>query len=169
MGYDRSNLQGYFAESFVRVLASAAGLIASKSDLDMMGVDFTLSLPGARGTQRFPRIDVQVKSWSRAAGTADALHFPMKATHYNLLAGGDWSVPRHLFLVVVPDDVDQYTSADGEALRLRHCGYWASLASQPQVDVQRKSVTIHVPKRNVLTVRSLRALLSPVPAQRVTS
>jgi hypothetical protein len=170
MGYGRSNLQGYFGESFVRVLASAAGLIASKEDLDVMGVDFTLGLPASRGTTRFPKIEVQVKSWSRAAGPAEAWHYPMRAAHYNDLAGAGYCVPRYLFLVVVPEDVDRYTQADDEALRLRHCGYWASLADQAPIDAQQqKTITVRVPKRNMLTVSALRALMTPVPAQRVAT
>jgi hypothetical protein len=172
MGYGRYNLQGYFGESFVRVLASAAGLIASKPDIDVIGIDFTLSYPGSRGTTRFPMIDVQVKSWSRAAGSVDAWHYPMEVAHYNGLAGEDYCVPRYLFLVVVPDDAEQYAYADGDALRLRHCGYWASLADRPPVGTdQQKTITVRVPKRNLLTVPALRALLTevPIPAQQVVT
>ncbi|BCB86601.1 DUF4365 domain-containing protein [Phytohabitans suffuscus] len=167
MAYGGSNLQGYFGESFVRVLASAAGRIASKPDIDMMGVDFTLSYPGSRGTTRFPMIDVQVKSWSRAVGSVDVWHYPMKVAHFNNLAGGGYSVPRYLFLVVVPDDEAQYAEADVDALQLRHCGYYVSLASRPQVDAgQQKQVTVPVPRQNVLTVQALRGLMHAVPAQR---
>jgi hypothetical protein len=170
MGYGRSNLQGYFGESFVRVLASAAGLIAGKEDLDMMGVDFTLGYPGSRGTTRFPKIEVQVKSWSRPAGPADAWHYPMKIAHYNNLAGDGYCVPRYLFLVVVPSDAEQYAYADDDALRLRHCGYWVSLADRPTVRIDpKKTITVQVPKRNMLTVPALRALLTGVPAQRVAT
>ena len=170
MGYGRYNLQGYFGESFVRVLASAAGLIASKEDVDVMGVDFSFGYPGSRGTTRFPKIEVQVKSWSRAAGPVDAWHYPMRVAHYNDLAGDDYCVPRFLFLVVVPEDVDRYTQADDEALRLRHCGYWVSLAGQAPIDAQQqKTITVRVPKRNLLTVSALRALMTPVPAQRMAT
>ena len=42
MRYGRYNHQGYFGESFVRVLASAAGLVAGKQDIDVTGVDFSI-------------------------------------------------------------------------------------------------------------------------------
>lgn len=170
MGYERYNLQGYFGESFVRVLASAAGLVASKADLDMMGVDFTLSYPGSRGTTRFPMIDVQVKSWSQTMGTDDAWHYPMRVSHYNDLAGDGYSIPRYLFLVLVPGKVNQYTDADVDALRLYHSGYWASLADQAPIDIrQQQSITVHVPKRNLLTVEALRGLIGAIPAQRAAT
>lgn len=170
MRYGRYNLQGYFGESFIRVLVSAAGLIASKEDIDVTGVDFTLGYPGSRGTTRFPKIEVQVKSWSQASESGGTWHYPMKVAHYNDLAGDDYCLPRYLFLVVVPDDVNLYTQADDEALRLHHCGYWVSLADRPRIDPRRqKKVTVPVPKRNLLTVSALRALMTPVPTQRVAT
>jgi uncharacterized protein DUF4365 len=170
MGYERSNVQGYFGESFVRVLASAAGLISGKPELDMMGVDLTLYYPGSRGTTQFPVIDVQVKSWSRPAGSADVWHYPMKVAQYNNLAGHAYSVPRFLFLVLVPEESEQYAYADGDALQLRHCGYWLSLADHAPIDVdEQKTITVRVPKRNMLTVPALRELLTAVPAQRVAT
>ncbi|MEU4676285.1 DUF4365 domain-containing protein [Micromonospora sp. NPDC023737] len=169
MGYGRFNLQGYFGESFVRVLASAAGLVASKHDLDVTGVDFTFDFPGSRGTTRFPKIDVQVKSWSRAVGSLDAWHYEMEVAHFNNLAGRDYHIPRYLFLIVVPDDIERYTDADADVLRLHHCGYWVSLADRPPIDSsRRRRVTVRVPKRNLLTVQALRDLMMPIPAQRAT-
>ncbi|GAA4693950.1 DUF4365 domain-containing protein [Phytohabitans rumicis] len=167
MRYGRYNWQGYFGESFVRVLASAAGLVAGKQDIDVTGVDFSIDFPGSRGTTRYPKIEVQVKSWSNPAGSADAWHYQMTADHFNDLAGPGFQVPRYLFLVIVPADAATYADADQRELRLRHCGYWASLADHTPVDAaQRHRVAVHVPRRNRLTVRALRSLMGAVPAQR---
>jgi hypothetical protein len=168
MRYGRFNLQGYFGESFVRVLASAAGLVATQHDVDVTGVDFTFDHPGSRGTTRYPKIEAQVKSWSRAAGAEDAWHYPMNVAHFNELADNDYHIPRYLFLIVVPDDSAAYTHADIDALHLRHCGYWVSLADRSRIDPARQSkVSVHVPRRNILTADVLRALMQPVPMQRV--
>jgi hypothetical protein len=170
MGFGRYNHQGYFGESFVRVLASAAGLIASAPDLDMTGVDFSINLPGHAGTVRYPKIEVQVKSWCSPRGSDDAWHYPMDVRHFNDLAGDDYIVRRYLFLVIVPDDHQRFAEADVVSLRLRHCGYWVSLANQARLDpTSRASTTVRVPKRNVLTSASLRGLLlDTVPAPRVS-
>ena len=54
-------------------------------------------------------------------------------------------------------------------LRLRHSGYWVSLADQaPRDAAVQRSVTVRVPKRNLLTVAAMRALMSPSPVLRVT-
>jgi hypothetical protein len=65
MGLDRNQHQGLFGESFVRVLASAAGLIVARAELDVTGEDLTISYKGVLGHTRHPKIGVQVKSWSR--------------------------------------------------------------------------------------------------------
>jgi hypothetical protein len=170
MSYGHYNHQGYFGESFVRVLVSAAGLIAGQQDVDHTGVDFSIDFPGVRGTARFPKIEAQVKSWSSPRGSDEAWHYPMDIGHYNNIAGIDFSVRRYLFLIIVPSDVREFAAVDENSMRLSHCGYWHSLADQPFIDpATRDSITVRVPKRNKLTVPGLLALLNPVPAQRVAS
>lgn len=158
-GLEQRTWQGYYGESFIRVLAASAGLIVSRADLDVTGEDFTVGYPGQRESLRYPKIDVQIKSWSRPTGTATSWRYRMRAEHYNELAGGLFYLPRYLFLVVVPDDPDRYTTVSNDALRLHRAGYWASFGKQRQVSgVQ--SLTVDVPRRNLLTPASLRALFS---------
>ena len=51
---DARNHQGKFGTDYVRVLASAAGLLWSVDDIDMDGVDLCVKLPGRtpRGSRR---------------------------------------------------------------------------------------------------------------------
>lgn len=168
MSYGRYNQQGYFAECFVRALAGAAGMISGQLDVDATGVDFFVNLPGARGTIRYPKIEAQVKSWSHPCGDAESWHYPMEVRHFNALAGTGFEIRRYLFLVIVPPDALHYVAADTQALRLRHCGYWASFADREPIDEQaQRRTTVLVPKRNVLTVPALQALMDRVPSQRV--
>lgn len=168
MSYGKYNHQGYFGESFVRVLASAAGLIAGQQDVDHTGVDFSIDFPGTRGTVRFPKIEAQVKSWSSPKGADLHWHYPMDVRHYNNLAGEGFAVARYLFLIVVPSDTGQYAQVDETSMRLSHCGYWASLRDAPVIDeAAQRHITVQVPKRNLLTVNGLRSLLGVVPVQRV--
>lgn len=170
MTYTKYNRQGYFGESFVRVLASAAGLIAGEQDVDTTGVDFSIDFPGTRGTVRYPKIEAQVKSWSSPKGTETHWQYPMEIANYNNLAGEGFAVPRYLFLIIVPDDERLYAHADETALRLSHCGYWRSLRDLPVIDpATRKNKTVDVPRRNLLTIDGLRSLLAPVPAQRAAA
>lgn len=54
--------QGKFAEDYVRALASAAGLIVFKDDVDDDGIDFGFRHHGPAGLVSSPAIEVQVKS-----------------------------------------------------------------------------------------------------------
>jgi hypothetical protein len=170
MTYGKYNHQGYFGESFVRVLVSAAGLIAGQQDVDHTGVDFSIDFPGTRGTARFPKIEAQVKSWSSPKGNDLHWHYPMDVNNYNNLAGEGFVVPRYLFLIIVPADTHEYAEVDQTSMRLSHCGYWASLEDRPLVDpAAQRHVTVHVPKGNLLSVSGLRALMRPIPARRVSA
>lgn len=168
MRFEKYNHQGYFGECFVRVLTGAAGLIAGELDVDVTGVDFFINEPGTRGTVRYPKIEVQVKSWHAPRGDSESWHYEMKVPHFNDLAGDGFQVPRYLFLVIVPPDAPEYTQAEPQALHLRHCAYWASLAKLRPIDERaQKKTTVRVPKQNVLTVQELQRLLGRVPAPRV--
>jgi hypothetical protein len=95
-------------------------------------------------------------------------HYGMTVDHFNDLAGPGYHVPRYLFLIVVPADRAIYAEADVDMLRLRHSGYWVSLADRALIDpAAQGSVTVHVHKRNLLTVAAMRALMSPIPVHRV--
>ncbi|MET8283604.1 DUF4365 domain-containing protein [Micromonospora sp. NPDC005174] len=124
--------------------------------------------PAQPTNQTRSKIEAQVKSWSSPRGTDLDWLYPIDVRHYNNLAGEGFAVSRYLFLIIVPADAGRYAQADETSLRLSHCGYWASLRTSPLIDhaVQRQ-VTVPVPKRNVLTVKGLRSLLEPRPAQRV--
>ncbi|WP_163511660.1 DUF4365 domain-containing protein [Fodinicola acaciae] len=163
MALDRSQHQGLYGESFVRVLASAAGLTVARPDLDVDGTDFTLGYPGALGTQRHPKIEVQVKSWARRrARLRDGYwRYHLRARHFNELAGDHFALPRYLIVVIVPDDYREYISVDHDAARLRHAAYWQSLERHDPVTLAPNSrVSVPIPEKNLLTVDALVGLMA---------
>jgi len=163
---DIRNHQGKFGEDYVRVLASAAGLVVGGYDLDQDGIDLTLLLPGPFRDVTSPRVDVQVKSWSTPRRTASGEHWLFRGLNelqFNKLAGDNFTVPRYLFLVVVPADTRDYVFFSPDEMRLHHLGYFLSLEDQPLIDRPRgdRQTTVRVPVGNVLTVRSLLTLIHP--------
>ena len=164
MGLDRNQHQGLFGESFVRVLASAAGLIVSRAELDVAGEDFTISHKGVLGATRHPKIDVQVKSWSHQCAVRRDGHwkYRMRARHFNELAGTDFALPRFLVLVIVPADCADYATTRHDVVELKHAAYWLSLQDrQPVNGAPDATVPVDVPEANLLTVEALRALMTP--------
>ncbi len=169
MGLDPNQHQGLFGESFVRVLASAAGLIVSRPDLDVDGCDFTISRKGVFGVTRHPKIDVQVKSWSRRrADRRDGYwKYRMQSKHFNELAGTDFALPRFLVLVSVPDDCADYATSHHDVVELKHAAYWLSLQDRKPVDgAPEAKIPVDVPVDNLLTVDALHTLMRPTGSAR---
>ncbi|MEG8183147.1 DUF4365 domain-containing protein [Nocardia terpenica] len=160
---DVRNQQGKFGADYIRVLASAAGLIWSQDDVDLDGIDLCLKLPG-RTTHGFsPRIDVQVKTVARLQDRHGLIDFDnLDQVQFNKLAGPGFTVPRYLFLVHVPASTTEYADLRTAGLLLRHIGYYLSLENSEPVSIpdRKRHVRVKIPMSNVLTAASLRALVT---------
>jgi Domain of unknown function (DUF4365) len=164
---DARQHQGKFGEDYVRVLASAAGLVVQNDDIDVDGVDLGLKFPGRVGPRSSPAIEVQVKTWSAPRVVDGRYAYPgLTERGFNRLAGDDYTVPRFLFVVMVPDSAEQYADFWTEGVLLRHLCYFHSLRDQPRLPRPRRDRhrTVHIPTANVLTLRTLRTLLDPALA-----
>ena len=154
--------QGLHGEGFIHALACAGGFTTSRMNLDLDGVDWQIAFPGPRGTARSPKIEVQVKSASSPLIKDDVIYYPLKVAHFNHLAGEGFQIPRFLSVVLVPPAAEHYAICTDENLRLSTAAYWLSLADQetlPTGTGDPQSVTVRVPRRNLLTVGSLGCLL----------
>jgi hypothetical protein len=161
---DARNHQGGYGEAFVSALAVAAGLRLAKPIPDIDGIDLCLWPDGVgsfRGA-RAPAVNVQVKSGSAATETDTTWGYRLEVRHFNFLADEMATIyPMFLFLVIVPRDWREYAAAEHDGLLLRNAVYWHSLADEdPILDAAGGAkTTVHVPKANLLTVDSLRALV----------
>jgi hypothetical protein len=70
---DANQHQGRFGEDYVRVLASAAGLIVLKDDLDTDEIDLGFRATGRCGRVYSPTIEAQIKTWSAPSGPSGYL------------------------------------------------------------------------------------------------
>lgn len=155
---DSRNHQGKFAEDYVRALASAAGLIVYKDDLDYDGIDFGFRFPGRSGHVASPAIEVQVKSWSKPVYVGPDLKYRgLNEIQYNRLVAGPFQVPRFLFLVVVPPVTDQYAKVETEGLTLSRLCYFRGFEGERPFNPPNRDrkATVSVSLGNVLTVRTL--------------
>ncbi|UGT42164.1 DUF4365 domain-containing protein [Nocardia yamanashiensis] len=159
---DARNHQGKFGADYVRVLASAAGLIWMQDDVDLDGVDLCLKLPGRTDRGFSPRIDVQVKTVATLRERQGTIAFDnLDQVQFNKLAGPGFTVPRYLFLIHVPSSATDYADLRTAGLLLRHIGYYLSLADQTPLPApdRKRHVRVKVPIGNILTAASLRALV----------
>lgn len=160
---DARNHQGKFGADYVRVLASAAGLLWAADDIDMDGVDLCVKLPGRTPSGFSPRIDVQVKTVSSLDSGGGLVNFDgLDHRQFNRLAGTDFLVPRYLFVVHVPRTANRYVDLRTSGLLLRHIGYYLSLRDREPLpsDDRGRHVRVKIPLSNVLTAASLRALVT---------
>jgi hypothetical protein len=158
---DTKQHQGKFGEDYVRALASAAGLIVLKEDIDSDGIDLGFRATGQYGRVYSPTIEAQIKTWSTPSGSAGSLTYRgLDERQFNLLAGTNFSVPRFLFVICVPADNQRYVTSLTDGILLHHLGYFVSLRSeQPIADPdRRRRRTVKVPIANVLTAPTLRRL-----------
>jgi len=148
--------QGTFGEDYVRVLASAAGLVVQTNYPDADGIDLGLKFPGHVGPVASPAIEVQIKSWSTPRAVGGMWSYDrLTEAQFNKLAGDDYLVPRFLFVVLVPPNPDQYADFWTEGVLLRHLCYYHSLRDQPRLAKPRRDRhrLVRIPTANVLTIR----------------
>ncbi len=157
--------QGLHGEGFIHALACAAGYTTTKMNLDLDGVDWQIARAGPQGTVRSPKIECQVKAKSKPdLQKNDCYRVRLEVGRYNKIAGEGFQIPRFLFMVAVPDEAAGYAICTHEAMRLGTAGYWLSMTDKPIVPTgeehPKKSIVLSVPRRNLLTVDSLGALLA---------
>jgi len=158
---DPKQHQGKFGEDYVRVLASAAGLIVLKDDIDVDGIDLGFRATGSYGRVYSPTIEAQIKTWSAPSVSSGYLSYRgLNEWQFNRLAGPDFTVPRFLFVICVPADNQRYAASMTDGVMLRHLGYFVSLRSEQPITNpdRRRRRMVKVPTANVLTAATLRRL-----------
>ena len=139
---------------YMRAVAAYAGYTTSDNDFDRDGVDLRVHAGGAMR----PAIDLQLKATiNLAADQDDHYRFPMPRRNYDLLRAKTLT-PRLLAVLDLPKDENDWMTITTEELILRRCAYWLSLKDCPERD-NTSSVTVYIPKTNVLDVEGLRVLM----------
>lgn len=131
----------------------------SKPEPDVFGVDLYVCGTDEIGDD-YPLLAVQVKSWSVPRERDSHWRFDgLNEKQFNALAGDRRSTPRLLALVIVPREMELFASADEQLLHLSHAAYWMSLRDKQRfADPTERRVTVDVPRRQLLTVESLKWL-----------
>ncbi|GAA3669800.1 hypothetical protein C8D88_102731 [Lentzea atacamensis] len=150
------------AREYVRALATAAGLHVSACDAARDGVDFGFRFPSAV----FPAVEARVVWTAKPRGDgedAEWIYDGLDEVCFNRLAGRDFTVPRFLFLLVLPPD-RAYLSFQSDGMVLRHLGYFHPMGDEVPVSAPDRSRcrTVQLSLARVLTGASLRELLRSV-------
>ena len=143
-----------FSLAYIAAIAARAGFEFLESSDDFDSIDGLLR--SAQG--RRPKIEFQAKATSRDLVRADHIAFPLGLKNYDELRI-ETITPRLLFVVILPNDEEQWLSQSQDELILRHCGYWQSLRGMPDV-VNEHSVTVRLPRTQIVSVEQISALMA---------
>jgi hypothetical protein len=157
MGVQHNTEQGNFGETWLEVIAAAAGMTHSRStpDVDKADIDVTL-LEELRGVYH-PSVKVQVKTELGLTPDADGvLRYRLDATTYDFLRRMDHGCARAL-VVFGLDRSGERVRLEADGTLLCGIGRWANLYGMgPAPD---KSVVIDLPAANMLDTAGIREMV----------
>ncbi len=140
---------------YMQALAARAGYLTSVPVPDRDSVDLRIHAGGARR----PALDVQLKATTTFPESQDDfLRFRLSIKNYRDLRL-DTQTPRLLVVLELPKDRSQWMTVTGEELVLRRRAYWLRLKQENEEVVHQKTVTVYIPKDNLLGVESLQNLM----------
>ena len=102
-------------------------------------------------------IGVQLKSSSGNIDKGDYIKYRLKKKNYDDLRTRA-TMRTYLFLFLIPGDEEEWINQDNEKLILKKCMYFLDL-SELEDSENSETVTITVPKKNVVSVNNIIALL----------
>jgi len=150
-----------FSVAYCHAVAATAGLsIQGPSDPDDDSVDRTIGRSGGKGSQRSPKLDVQLKATAQDVVRADHIAISISRKNYDDLRAPS-VVPRILMVVVMPDDPAEWLAQSEEELCLRKCGYWVNLHGYDDTENPTR-ITVHVPRANQFTVAALHHIMDRI-------
>lgn len=150
---DENDQKERLSLAYINAVAAHAGYQVVETKIDKGSIDGQFSSDDGF----CPRIDFQAKATSLDIIRGDNIHFPLTVKNYDDLRA-NVMLPRLLIVVLLPSSAEDWLAHSEDELRVRRCGYWLSLAGQPQKPNVR-SVTVSIPRSQVLDTAQLRALM----------
>lgn len=156
-----TDVEAELSYAFLHAVSSRAGAECTvKNRLsDNRGIDAQLTSWGPfTGEKR--EVDLKVQLKATIAQPADfGTHYSYsikKIAQYDDLRANAYAVPRILVVLFLPKEELEWIDVSHDLLTVKRSAYWVSLAGAPEVNTA--SVTVHIPKNNLLTPASLRKL-----------
>ena len=140
---------------YVKALAARAGYLTSVPDPDRDSIDLHIKAGGLRR----PSLDLQLKATTKLSENVDGdLRFRLPMKNYRDLRV-QTQIPRLLVVLELPEDTVRWMTVTDEKLILRRRAYWLSLQNGHEDVMGQRTVTVYIPKDQVLNVDTLRDLM----------
>lgn len=157
------NIEAELSYAYLHAIASRAGFICESAGrhTDEAGVDAVLRVKGKLAADsiltQFP-VDVQLKATRQVPIEHNGKYsHSLKVKNFNELRSTNTGAPQLLVVLFLPSDSGEWLVHSEERLVTKRCAYWVSLRGAPGTD--RDSKTVYIPRSQVLSVESLRALM----------
>ena len=145
--------KGAFGVIYLRAIAAIAGYGAAVPESDYDSVDLIVS--SKQGKRH--RLEFQAKCTAQPVPQGADFSFDLSRKNYDDLRV-DSIIPRLLFVLLVPDETKDWVRQSERRMNIRRCGYWLSLQGSSDV-LNKSSITVRIPRSNVLTPEALQSLM----------
>lgn len=158
MSLPRSHEQEELSLTYIRTLASRAGVQCSETGKTEYGIDLHLNVvehrPGIGNFPLTPTISVQVKATQNWEEKNGHIIYDLEAEGYQKLYH---SVNSRLFLFCLPQEYREWVDISPERLIIRKCCYWYRVV---EPSTNRRSQRIFIPTNQLVTDQTLRSVLN---------
>jgi hypothetical protein len=150
-----NDVKEHLALAYVYAVASRAGCSTELTRVDRNSVDVTLKhvdVDAGPDQVREGVIDLQVKAYVHNPPPGPIRYYLTNAKNFRDLSHPHLLYPKLLIVVLLPEDESEWVHFREDALELRRCGYWMSLAGA-------ETRTVVIPRENVFDGQSLIRLM----------
>jgi hypothetical protein len=156
-----TNQKELFNVAYVHAMAAQAGLNHGSLTVDDDSLDLIIAGKGfgKGGGIRNPQLHLQLKCTSQDLISGGVIKFPLNMKNYDDLRATNVVAPSYLVVMIVPEDVNAWTSHNSNNMILNHCCYWVSIKGMP-VSKNKQKVIVDVPLLQRLTPEALHQLMT---------
>jgi hypothetical protein len=165
----RNHRQEALCRAYIQAVAAKAGMSLGMSFPDY-GIDLSLleiEVQNGRRWESGYQIHVQAKSVSRAVAGGTSIRYDLDVRAFDVLRTAPPRCARILVVLVLPADESHWLSQTEDAMTVRHCAYWLSLAGRAR-SPNRRSVRLSIPRANVFTPAAVRGMVAQLKARGVS-
>jgi hypothetical protein len=155
---DNNQRKELLSRAYVSAIAAQVGFRSAIPDVDDDSVDLILKGRGFSSAIRNPQLEIQLKCTGKNSGCSDYFSYQLPIKNYNDLRAENLLCPRYLFVLVVPNDTTSWLVHEIDHMKVKHCCYWYSL-NHLEPTTNDTSVTVKIPRKNLLTASSMLTLM----------
>lgn len=158
MEMEENQKKEQFSRAFVSAISAQSGFDAFSPQVDHDSIDLIIKGRRFIGKRRNPQIEVQLKCTASNLGDENYLKFQLPIKNYNDLRGDNLLCPRYLFVLVVPNNSEEWLIHETNYSTIKHCCYYFCLMNHPDT-LNEHNVTLNIPRKQKLTSISMLELL----------